>query len=135
MNNNKKKEAPYDAWLFWTVTNACNLNCAYCNASDPSRLIKKVYDLGFLNSTKIVTANLGKLLAQSFERPSRVQRNKGELTHDRSADINIPAFMRTLDASQKVFKISFTGGEPFLFRILLTPAKQSQKTTSLFSAI
>ena len=116
MNNNKKKEASYDAWLFWTVTNACNLNCSYCNASDPSRLIKKFYDLGFLNSTKIVTVNLGKLLAQSFQKgPARAYREtKAKLTHDRSSDINIPAFMRTLDASQKVFKISFTGGEPFL---------------------
>jgi MoaA/NifB/PqqE/SkfB family radical SAM enzyme len=116
MINNKKKAIPYDAWLFWTVTNACNLNCTYCNASNPKKIIKKFYDLGFLNSAKIVTVNLGKLLEQSFQKGLfRVyQETKAKLALNARKAIDISALIRTLDATQKIFKISFTGGEPFL---------------------
>lgn len=115
MNNNKEKVI-YDFWLVWTITNACNLNCAYCNASDPRRIVRKFYSLGFLNSSKVVTANLGKLIQQIAQRGAVpvFRETKAKLTYKTTAGIDIKALMRTLEESQKVFKISFTGGEPFL---------------------
>lgn len=114
--NDNKNNLIYDSWLVWTITNACNLNCTYCNASDPEKIVKKLYYLGFLNSAKIVTVNLGKLIEQSSRKGLfRVYREtKAKLTPDARTEIDIPALKRTLDASQKIFKISFTGGEPFL---------------------
>lgn len=116
MDNKKEEETTYDAWLFWTITNACNLNCTYCNASDPRKIIKKFYYLGFLNSTKLVIVNLGELIEQIAKKGlvSVFEKTKAKLTYKTSANINVPALMRALDASQKTFKISLTGGEPFL---------------------
>ncbi|HOC60573.1 MAG TPA: radical SAM protein [Smithellaceae bacterium] len=116
MDDHQQRKIIYDVWLIWTITNTCNLNCTYCNASDPGRIIKKFYDLGFLNSARIVGVNLGKLIGQMVKQGplSAFKETKAKLTHTISADIDIPALMRTFDASKKVFKISFTGGEPFL---------------------
>jgi len=64
----------YDACLFLSLTNRCNLNCAYCVTHD------------------------------------RNSRENGGLP-----EINIPAFVRALEKTGKVFKIRFAGGgEPFL---------------------
>ncbi len=137
MNNHKKKEIPYDAWLLWTVTNACNLNCPYCNASNPEKILKKFYDLGFLNSAIIASVNLSKLLEQSFQKgPFRVYREtKAKLTPEAGTAIDIPALIRTLDATQKIFKISFTGGEPFLVPNFIDACEAITKKhyTTLFS--
>jgi len=116
MDDHQQRKIIYDVWLIWTITNTCNLNCTYCNASDPGRIIKKFYDLGFLNSTKIIGVNLGKFIGQMVKQGplSAFKETKAKLTHTISAEIDIPALMRTLDASKKVFKITFTGGEPFL---------------------
>lgn len=115
MINHEQKAISYDAWLFWTVANRCNLNCTYCNASNPKRMIKKFYDLGSLNSVKMIKVNLGKLLEQSFQKGlfPVYRETKAKLTPNARTVIDIPALIRTLDAAQKIFKISFTGGEPF----------------------
>jgi MoaA/NifB/PqqE/SkfB family radical SAM enzyme len=63
-------EKPYDAWLQWSITRECNLNCPYCYQK--SQGIKKV------------------------------------------ARIDIDTVLKTLKQSGKTFKISFSGGEPFL---------------------
>jgi len=126
-SNNEK--AAYDFWLAWTITNACNLNCTYCNASDPGKIFKKLYDLGFLNSAKIVTVNLGNLIEQIFETGfvSVYRETKAKLTYGTDTDINIPALMKTLDASQKIFKITFTGGEPFIVSNFTEACKEITK--------
>jgi MoaA/NifB/PqqE/SkfB family radical SAM enzyme len=63
----------HDAWLHWSVTDRCNLNCHYCI---------------------------------SFDSDAK--------THDEIFKIDIPALIKTLDKTNKVFRIGFVGGEPFL---------------------
>lgn len=63
----------YDAWLQWSLTDRCNLACAYCCTVGPD---KKTAEL---------------------------------------SQIDIQAFMATLEKTNKVFQITFVGGgEPFL---------------------
>jgi MoaA/NifB/PqqE/SkfB family radical SAM enzyme len=59
----------YDAGIFWSVTNRCNLNCNYC-----------------------------------------LNRAKDNVEYR----INIPSLLKTLDNTDKIFRITFSGGEPFL---------------------
>ncbi len=82
----KIKEAKnYDAWLRWTPTNRCNLNCGYCS--------------------NLSAKNTGRMLK-----------------------IDIPKLIKSLDKTEKIYKISFTGGgEPFLVPNLVEACRELTK--------
>jgi len=86
MTVNRKKH-PYTMWLFWCITNICNLRCIYCSGK-PERYGKD----GF---------------------PGNIQ---------------IKALMKTLSATKNIFRIGFTGGEPFLIPNIITACKEITQT-------
>lgn len=83
----------YDAWLHWSLTTKCNLRCTYCFLGDESQKPHTSFNF----KTHIKTA-------LKCDR-----RSTGRL-----APICIKDLIETLDRTDKIFRISFTGGEPFL---------------------
>jgi MoaA/NifB/PqqE/SkfB family radical SAM enzyme len=116
MDPSKQEKPMYEAWLFWTITNTCNLECDYCNASHPREILKKLCYLGFLNSIKIIATNLHSLFQRSREEgfAAIYQETKAKLKPKAAGKIDIPSLIKTLNDTKKIFKISFTGGEPFV---------------------
>ncbi|MCX5700991.1 MAG: hypothetical protein NTZ63_05570 [Candidatus Omnitrophica bacterium] len=82
------KNLHYDVWLEWTINNACNLHCAYCwfNLGEDGYLAKESIPEGI----------------------SSFFYAKG------SNKINLALLRKALNRADKVFRISLTGGEPFL---------------------
>lgn len=109
----------YDAWLNWCVGSTCFFKCEYCIKSNRHfRLSNELLDLAkqlaksHNVSTKLVLERIDKGIfrkrIQAFKmRPNNANRKK-------PFKINIPALMNTLSKSKKIFRISFTAGEPFL---------------------
>lgn len=98
----------YNAVLAWNITSGCNLDCAYCiakiekmerKASKINSFIKKIVKLSKLNIVALI-----KYLNFRF-----FKEKKGKIPR-----IDIPALMKTLDETGKIFRIAFTGGEPFM---------------------
>lgn len=93
----KLNELKYDAWLIWNITNKCNLACGFCSAraSMPSLIkIIKIKSLGL-----IPYFSIKKLKAKFKKIPEK---------------IDIVSLIRTLDETNRIFRIGFSGGEPFL---------------------
>ena len=83
MNIKEAKEC--SAWLHWTLTNRCNLNCEYCS--------------------NLSVKNTGRI-----------------------SKINIPKLTESLDKTNRVYKIGFTGGgEPFLIPNLVEACRELTK--------
>jgi len=82
------KNLHYDAWLEWTINNACNLHCDYCwfNLGEDDYLAKE----------------------DSLEEISGFFCAKG------SNEINLVLLRKALNKADKVFRVGLTAGEPFL---------------------
>lgn len=107
----------YDAQLYWEIlpTRLCHFDCTYCfknpagqrldpSAQSPSK------DSGFQRPNL-----LNKMLrASQMEFPALLHRLKLTLRKNKINKIDIPAFVKMLDRTRKIFKITSTGGEPFL---------------------
>jgi len=91
----EESQLKYDAWLHWEITEKCNLLCMYCfQGGAASQLQKKKIDM-----RKIVSSFIKKFRISLFKR---------------SPKTNIKQLLKILEETCKVFRISFTGGEPFL---------------------
>jgi len=119
MNKQTKDIKNYNAWLHWNILSECNMCCEYClSSSCRQNAIKKGKakreairkDFGIF----IVVKKIRKALFMSI--PSVVRALKFRMYGGRGKirPIDIPALMRALAKTKKTFKISFTGGEPFL---------------------
>lgn len=87
----------YDAWLHWDVTDKCNLSCVYCfNRTSTKLRIAEMKNLGIKNIPSALTTKIKERFKTQYKK------------------IDIDSLMKTLDRTNKIFKISFTGGgEPF----------------------
>jgi organic radical activating enzyme len=94
----RKPHQQYDAWIHWEVTTKCNMRCKYCFFADGDEWIPK--DVRYL-----LRMTARKLRGEQY----RDTRTYGEVH-----SIDIPKLLATLDHEKKIFRISFTGGEPFL---------------------
>ncbi len=84
----------YDAWLHWVVTLKCNLSCAFCSL--PRKQQKNP------------------LFEKLLEILIRRYRLKRTILSDAGKKINIPSLIKALEKTNKIFRVGFTGGEPFL---------------------
>jgi len=107
----------YDAWLQWKVGLKCNLSCAYCcNLRFQSA---KISQYNFLNLVKTINSKMRRLLEIprlgffGLVEMFKFRFNKIFLRNNLEK-FNIRAVIRTLDKTNKTFRIGFTGGEPFL---------------------
>ena len=93
------KGVVYDAWLNWSFEGPCNLSCEYC----------------FSGHSPKDTEKLGRV--------SSSPQNQHKMPN-----INIPALIKTLDKTGKIFKINFGGGgEPFLVPNIVEACEQITK--------
>ncbi len=88
----------YDIGLSLCVTSKCNLNCAYCISRKNE---EKCGERPYVELRNM----LGMLLLWNL-----IKRRWQE----RVRPIDIPRLMKTLDETGKIFRVNFTGGEPFL---------------------
>jgi len=101
----------YDAWLQWYINYQCNLNCIYC-FQYPDRnqsLFKKISGVFshnlFRKIKKASAIRLPTLLGSIHYKLFRV---------NKTSPINICALIKSLDRTNKTFRVGFAGGEPFL---------------------
>ena len=102
----------YDAWLHWNIASACNLKCVYCYRNIRVRNNEPV-------SVAEVHTPLWRKLVSTPKIGARALMQKFRISiyekYGRVAPINIPALMRSLEKTEKTFRIGFAGsGEPFL---------------------
>jgi organic radical activating enzyme len=95
----------YDAWLGWTVNYKCNLHCVYCwySLKEDSYLAK---DNSYLRRSLSRLLQIGVVSAIKIAWSQR--------RHNLSEAIDISALRKALNKTNKIYKFSFTGGEPFL---------------------
>ena len=101
----------YDAWLQWNVISECNLKCVYCFSRVKGRSNEPVSGTDLRSSLfkKLVTASETSIPAVMQKIRIRLcERNKT------IAPVYISALIKALEKTGKVFRIGFTGGEPFL---------------------
>jgi organic radical activating enzyme len=107
----RAKNQHYEAWLQWYINYQCNFNCTYCFQSldRNQRLFKKIsgffYPHLLRKFKKVSGMGLSAWLRNINDRLFKTQR---------TAPINIPALIKSLDKTNKTFRIGFAGGEPFL---------------------
>jgi organic radical activating enzyme len=107
----------YDTWLHWVVTERCDLRCVYCYHQRPPQEAPSRNDAS--DFIRAVRGNFKKIAALSrlgiFGSIAAVRNKIREMTSDKTSEtINIPALMDALDKTGRIFRVSFTGGEPFL---------------------
>jgi MoaA/NifB/PqqE/SkfB family radical SAM enzyme len=103
----------YDYWLHWDIGNECNLNCSYC-LNKP-----KQGKLNFWNK------KIRKLLQLEISEIIEILKHKFKKSKSK---IDLPSLMRTLNKTNKTFKIGFTGGgEPFLIPNVIDVFEQITK--------
>ncbi len=124
----------YDACLQWRITDRCDLKCIYCfryirrHNNEPaskadSCFSKRVFSLNhsilfrkLVKASKMnIPALMRKIRIKLYERNGRI------------APINISALINSLEKAKKTFKISFTGGEPFLIPNLVDASVEITK--------
>jgi MoaA/NifB/PqqE/SkfB family radical SAM enzyme len=95
-----ERNPAYDAMLAWSInfTEKCNLNCAYCFKN--YKLTKRVITVARRGFPAIFKALR-----------YVIQKNKIIYVPPK---INTAALLKTLEKTNKIFKIGFTNGEPFL---------------------
>jgi MoaA/NifB/PqqE/SkfB family radical SAM enzyme len=117
----KNQYPNYNAWLHWTVTPKCNFRCEYCifrikekmapKKSLQTRVIRVKTYMDFLLSFRNIKSMLkGEYSVARFLKYEWYLRK----TKHESLKIDIDRMMQVLENTGKIFKISFTGGEPFL---------------------
>jgi organic radical activating enzyme len=100
----------YDAWLHWSVSTICNLRCAFCSLQSSHSGLSVRHETGLAKSLQIIRSR-GILGLFS----SVIQKCKRVLVKKPVNRVDIPALIRTLNKTDKIFRIGFTGGgEPFL---------------------
>ena len=93
MTELKNSRTQYDAWLHWNVTYRCTLDCTYC----------------FFHGSAYH--------GQPIERGHGSKHHGHAINRGHGVDtlsIDVPALIKALDRSGRTFRISFTGGEPFM---------------------
>lgn len=110
MENEQKKDQRYDAWLLWKIAGKCNLFCEYCYNHPAEREKPSIrYFLDEIERrreriSQVGISNLIKAIGLRIK----------ERTVKTSA-IDIPVLINTLNKTNKIFRITFTGeGEPLL---------------------
>lgn len=97
MDEFKIQNQSYEARLHWNITNTCNLHCVYCF----SRARLKTTSRKIKLSLKEIVRDLFRILKE------------------RIVPINISSLIDSLERTNRVFQVSFTGGEPFLIPNLI----------------
>jgi len=106
MTESKNSRMQYDAWLHWNVTYRCTLDCTYCFFHGSA------YH-GQPNDSGHGSEHHGQAIDSGHGGEPHAQAISSG--HDGGAlSIDIPALIKALDRSGRTFRISFTGGEPFL---------------------
>lgn len=107
-----KENKNYDAWLHWNITFKCNLKCIYCFNNLPSY---KEANIVFEKKNRrfgLIT-KLAKMFGMRVHDSARAFYFLNQ-KHKKIPAIRISAMLKSLDRTNKIFLISFTGGEPFL---------------------
>ena len=110
------KRPPYDAWLLWVVPDICNLECNYCPLGDPE------YVLALRSGRSAASAGARRMAAlvrnsvRFGVKDALVLNQRRALLHPtKMPPIDVPALLKALEKTGKVFRITFTGGgEPLL---------------------
>ncbi|MCX5700294.1 MAG: radical SAM protein [Candidatus Omnitrophica bacterium] len=121
-NNTNRGNQKYDAWLHWNVTTRCNLSCIFCCG--------KVYQQKTQIQEKPILEKLLRIIreAGTFGLFAILKRKLKRIIFGVTADeINIPSLIRTLDKTKKIFRIGFTGGEPFLISNFIEACQEITK--------
>ena len=117
MINPKTDDRHYNAWLQLNVLSLsiCNMNCVYCFKNEHGQrpgLNEEVFPGGIYSVAKSLWH---KIVHASKMSPLQIlQKLKLISAKSKMQTLDIPAFMRSLENAQKIFRISFTGGDPFL---------------------
>ncbi|MBI4335238.1 MAG: hypothetical protein HY589_01135 [Candidatus Omnitrophica bacterium] len=118
MSDDKKQpDRRYDAWLFWNVIQKCNLSCNYCfgnlrNKAGKKEGIPPGRIKGFLPAAR---AKAERIIRLGIPGVSKRLISKFVARSGKTAAINIDALIKTLDKTNKTFRIGISGGgEPFL---------------------
>ncbi len=112
-----KTEKRYDAWLQWTVTDICNLDCEYCWYNLPedfimlARRLRRQYlkKKGGLYVLDIPALKEG-IKRKIFRKVPRSRK----LVKPSIRAIDVETLLRTLERTGLAFRIGLTGGEPML---------------------
>ncbi len=114
MEEKQKENRNYDAWLHWYICDTCNLFCDYCSTYQPGEKSTNMLEMMKHHLFKIKMKIEGISVLSIFE-IIRIINQKIKEKAGKIPDINIPALIRALDKTNKIFNISFTRrGEPFL---------------------
>ncbi|MFH0826794.1 MAG: hypothetical protein V1923_02740 [Candidatus Omnitrophota bacterium] len=114
MEDKQKENENYDARLQWSVCDKCNLSCEYCYNHPPKEKSINILATIQLLFPKI-KRNIEKISKLSILEIMRIINQKIKEKTGKISDINISALISTLDKTNKIFNICFTGGgEPFL---------------------
>jgi MoaA/NifB/PqqE/SkfB family radical SAM enzyme len=114
MENRQKESQNYDAYLLWRIPGKCNLFCEYCynHPAERKNLNARESIRSFLDKIKRQTGNISQIGVLGAIKV--IYYGRKEKTGKMSA-IDIPVLINTLDKTNRVFRIAFTGGgEPFL---------------------
>jgi len=116
MGNEQKKNQNYDAYLSWRIAGKCNLSCEYCynhpseRAKPSIRHLLREIERRRERISQVGIFGLIKALVL------RIKEKK-----IRTSMIDIPALLNTLDKTNKIFRITLSGGgEPFLIKNIIT---------------
>lgn len=103
----------YDASLIWSCATCCKLDCVYCFRTQKKTKKRHLLRKNLLHLFKHPRSGLKKLIRSSL---LNIVKDRGNVkAQHKPNSINIPALLKTLDATNKTFNIVFTGhGEPFL---------------------
>ncbi len=104
----KTDDRHYDAWLQLNVLSLtiCNMNCVYCfkNPNGKRADLSEKMAFGFwdqlIKAFKMSPVQLLKRLKLKLVSPKSTIHN-----------LNVPDLLRSLDNANKIFRISFTGGD------------------------
>ncbi|MDP2649461.1 MAG: radical SAM protein [bacterium] len=129
-----KNKIKYNAWLHWHITPRCNLHCKYCffnpnskNKNGKHFFMDRLKNLRIKLILPILWSFTEGILKGDYDMLKIMEYLSKKIDCNRQSLINTESLLRVLDNTNKIFRISFTGGEPFLISNIVEACKKITK--------